>query len=57
MTLSKTKYRLILTVYILSYYNNYLIRQDDLFEELDGRAVSAHGVRSRELSTGLDGQS
>jgi hypothetical protein len=27
------------------------------FEELDGRAVSALGVRSRKLSTGLNGQS
>jgi hypothetical protein len=27
------------------------------FEELDSRAVSALGVRSRKLSTGLNGQS
>jgi hypothetical protein len=27
------------------------------FEELDGRAVSALSVRSRKLSTGLNGQS
>jgi hypothetical protein len=28
-----------------------------LLEKLDGRAVSALGVRSRKLSTGLNGQS
>jgi hypothetical protein len=28
-----------------------------MIEELDGRAVSAVGVRSRKLSTGLNGQS
>jgi hypothetical protein len=28
-----------------------------IYEELDGRAVSALGVRSRKLSTGLNGQS
>jgi hypothetical protein len=32
-----------------------MMMMDD--EELDGRAVSALGVRSRKLSTGLNGQS
>jgi hypothetical protein len=35
---------------------NYFI-EEHFIEELDGRAVSALGVRSRKLSTGLNGQS
>jgi hypothetical protein len=37
----------------------YEIRRKELkeLEELDGQAVSALGVRSRKLSTGLNGQS
>jgi hypothetical protein len=36
---------------------NDLMTNDYYKEELDGRMVSALGVRSRKLSTGLNGQS
>jgi hypothetical protein len=49
-----------LYIYAFTYIHTYhsrFIPASQIFEELDGRAVSALGVRSRKLSTGLNGQS